>query len=87
MSGLPVASNKSEAGYAGHCAVTGVTVLPTCWGPQEGCSTDTALRVQGPGLDTCSWYKAPFCQLQAWTAGSAYKEYRGLPIRWGDHGG
>ena len=87
MSGLPVASNNSEAGYAGHCAVTGVTVLPTCWGLQKRCSTSTTLQVQGLGLDTCAWYKAPLCQLQAWTSGLAYKECNGLPTCWGDHGG
>ena len=86
MLGLPVLSNKPEAGYAGHCAVTGVTVLPTCWEPQGGCSTSTALSVQGPGLDTCFWYKAPFCQLPAWTAGSAHKGYHGLPSCCGGRG-
>ena len=55
------------------------------WSPcglQEGCSTSTALRAQGLGLDTCAWYKAPLCQLQAWTSGLTHKEYNGFPTCW-----
>ena len=48
--------NKSEAGYAGHCAVTGVTQLPTCWGggAGNGCCTLSVSRVQRPKPDKIS---------------------------------
>ena len=45
-------STSRKRGCSGHCAVTGVTQLPTCWRSQEGSSTSTA-----PGISKAwAWH-------------------------------
>ena len=57
--------NKSEAGCAGHCAVTGVTQLPTCWGLNMAAAQSRSRAFSDRGLTRYLLAKCPWCKFEA----------------------